>query len=66
MINEEVKMDHSFCMTIITALGGATVSLAGVTYKILLWYKKEAEGRLKDTQELAKIVNGENDETKIQ
>ena len=58
-------MDHSFCMTIITALGGAVMGLAGTTWKILLWYKKESEGRLKDSQDLARIVNGGEDETKV-
>lgn len=59
-------MDHMFCNMIITALGGAVLGLSGAFWKILLWWKEESHGRLKDTQELAKIVNGEEDETKIQ
>ena len=57
-------MDHTFCMTIITALGGAVLGLAGTTWKILLWFKKESEERLKDSQALSKIVGGD-DETKV-
>ena len=58
-------MDHTFCNMIITALGGAVLGLAGAFWKILLWWKKESEGRLKDSQELSKIV-GDGDETRIQ
>ena len=58
-------MDHSACMVSITALGGCVVSMAGGFWKILLWWKKESEGRLKDSQELSKIV-GDGDETRIQ
>ena len=50
---------------IITALGGAVLGLAGAFWKILLWWKEESHGRLKDTQELAKIVGGD-DETKVE
>jgi len=57
-------MDHTFCMTIITALGGAVLGMAGGFWKILLWWKKESEGRLRDSQELSTIV-GDGDETRI-
>ena len=58
-------MDHTFCNMIITALGGTVVAVSTTLWRILLWYKKEAEGRLKDAKELSKIVNGDEDETKI-
>jgi hypothetical protein len=43
----------------------AIVGMAGGFWKILVWWKKESEGRLKDSQELAKIVGG-GDETRVQ
>ena len=57
-------MDHSSCMIIITALGGSVLRMAGAFMKVLLWFKKESEGRLKDSQELSKLV-GDGDETRI-
>ena len=57
-------MDHGTCQLIITGMATAIVALAGSFTKVLLWYKKESEGRLKDSQELSKIVGG-GDETKV-
>ncbi len=57
-------MDHTFCMTIITALGGTVVAVSTTLWRILLWYKKESEGRLADARSLAKLV-GDGDETKV-
>jgi len=57
-------MDHGSCQLIIAGMSTAIVALAGSFTKVLLWYKKESEGRLKDSQDLSKIVGG-GDETKI-
>ena len=59
-------MDHGSCQLIIAGLSTAVVALAGSFMKVLLWYKKESEGRLKDSQDLAKIVGGKEDETRVQ
>ena len=57
-------MDHGSCQLIITGMATAIVGMAGGFWKILVWWKKESEGRLKDSQELAKIVGG-GDETRV-
>jgi len=57
-------MDHGTCQLIITGMATAIVGMAGTTWKILLWFKKESEERLKDSQALSKIVGGD-DETKV-
>jgi len=57
-------MDHGTCQLIITGMATAIVALAGSFTKVLLWYKKESEERLKDSQALSKIVGGD-DETKV-
>ena len=57
-------MDHGTCQWIITGMGAAICAMAGAFMKILMWYKKESEGRLKDSQDLYKML-GEDNETKI-
>ena len=57
-------MDHGSCQLVIAGLSTAVVALAGSFMKVLMWFKKESEGRLKDSQELSKIVGG-GDETKV-
>ena len=57
-------MDHGTCQLIITGMATAIVGMAGAFWKILMWWKKESESRLKDSQALSKIVGGD-DETKV-
>tara|TARA_R100000656_G_scaffold9053_2_gene10017 strand:- start:268 stop:417 length:150 start_codon:yes stop_codon:yes gene_type:complete len=47
-----------------TGMATAIVGMAGAFWKILMWWKKESESRLKDSQALSKIVGGD-DETKV-
>ncbi len=54
-------MDHTMCHMIITGMATAIVGLAGAFWKVLLFWKGESEGRLKDSQELAKIVGGDHE-----
>jgi len=58
-------MDHGSCQLIVAGLSTAVVALAGSFMKVLLWWKKESEGRLHDSQALSKIVGG-GDETRVQ
>jgi len=57
-------MDHGSCQLVIAGLSTAVVALAGSFMKVLMWFKKESEERLKDSQALSKIVGGD-DETKV-
>ena len=59
-------MDHGTCQLIITGMATAIVGMAGAFWKILVWWKNESHGRLKDSQELSKIVGGKEDETRVQ
>ena len=58
--------DDTFCMTIITALGSAVLGLAAAFRWLLTKYMAAMEHRVSDSKEVRKILEANEDETRVQ
>ena len=56
-------MDSDLCKWALSGMGTAVCAMAFAFWKVLSWWKKETEGRLKDSRDLSKMLGGD-DETK--
>ncbi len=57
-------MDHDLCKWALSGMATGIGALAFAFWRVLAWWKKESEDRLRDSQLLSKIVGG-GDETRV-
>jgi hypothetical protein len=57
-------MDESLCRWIIGGMAFGYVALAGAFWKLIIFWKKESQGRLRDAKDLNETLRRHFDETK--